>query len=123
MQKEQKEQCKVGLPSKEESLTERIARFQDSMNSEHKSQQESDYEFTCQSSKSSKDLFTKTDMALVRRGFSAILQRASVTDKEINSALASNEAAKSIASKFKRETIRNRLKYEIRKARREKKHS
>ena len=39
VQKEQKEQCKLDLPSKEEPLTERNARFQDSMNSEHKSQQ------------------------------------------------------------------------------------
>ena len=120
-QKEQKERCTLQLPREEESLNERIARYQESISSADKSKHENDYDFVCQSSRSSKDLFTKNDVAMLQRGFAAILSKKSVTDKEINLAVATNAAAKSIASKFRLETIKNRLKYEIRKARSERK--
>ena len=49
------------------------------------------------------------------------LSKKSVTDKGINQAMARNAAAKSIASIFRLETIKNHLKYEICKAESEKK--
>eukprot|EP00112_Aurelia_sp_Birch-Aquarium-sp1_P022358 Seg6277.2 transcript_id=Seg6277.2/GoldUCD/mRNA.D3Y31 product="hypothetical protein" protein_id=Seg6277.2/GoldUCD/D3Y31 len=101
-----------------------MTRFQESMSTEEKSQHESDTEFVVsQSSKASKDLFSKNDVVLVKKGFAAILHKASVKDKEMKMAVATNAVAKSIAGKFKHATIKNRLKYEIRKARSEKKFS
>ena len=121
LQKEQKERCTLQIPREEESLNERIARYQDSISSADESKHENDSDFICQSSRSSKDLFTRNDVTMLQRGFAAILSKKSVTDKGINLAVATNAAATSIASKYRYETIKNQVTYEIWKARSERK--
>ena len=52
----------------QESLTECVAKYQESISSAGKSKHETDSDFVCQSSKSSKDLVTKNDVAILQRG-------------------------------------------------------
>ena len=110
------------LPAEKESLEDRIARFQASAASSQaeSSQPDSDSEFTiAATSKVSKDLFTKHEVQLLQKGFANLIKKRSVTESAVQLAISTHSAAKIIGAKFKLSTIKNRLKYEIRKLRAE----
>ena len=61
-----------------------------------------------------KDLFSNEDKKMLKEGFKFLIQKRSVTEKGIKEAIESSLSARNISEKFSIETIRNRIKYEIR---------
>ena len=66
-----------------------------------------------------KHSFSNEDKKMLKEGFKFLIQKRSVTEKGIREAIDSSLSARNISEKFsiEFETIRNRIKYEIRLAR------
>ena len=111
----------LALPTESESLDDRVARMISSNtevpNSEQTSQESDEEFFPSASSSKVKDLFGPKEMKLLMDGFRSIINRKSVKDEYIQAAIKSNKAAKKLSETMNMSTIKNRLKYEIRKAR------
>ena len=111
----------LALPTETESLDVRVGRMMSSNTNvpvSEQASQESDEEFlpTASSSKV-KDLFGPKELKLLWEGFRSIISRKSIKDEYIQAAIKSNNAAKKLSEMMNMSTIKNRLKYEIRKAR------
>ena len=61
-----------------------------------------------------KDLFSNEDKKMLKEGFKFLTQKRSVAEKGIREAIESSMSARNISEKFSIETIRNKIKYEIR---------
>ena len=61
-----------------------------------------------------KDLFSNEDIKMLKEGFKFLIQKRRVTEKGIREAIEISLSARNISEKFGIETIRNRIKYEIR---------
>jgi len=66
-------------------------------------------------------VFDKNTSALVQKIFAPLIRRETVKEADINEILDANKSAKQLLKKFSFDTIRNRLRYEIRKNRRKRK--
>eukprot|EP00794_Sanderia_malayensis_P013401 gene13401-14776_t len=86
-----------------------------------KTSHESDEDFLPTTSSSKvKDLFGAKELKLLKDGFKTIIAKRSVREEDVQAAINSNHAAKKLSEIMKVTTIKNRLKYEIRKARAQK---
>ena len=112
---------KLDLPQEKETLEDKMNRLEEGAANPNlaDANNESDTEFVAPSTSSkSKDLFSKSDIKLLREGFGSVIKKRSVTDTLIQQAIKHYPSAKQISKKFEYQTIKNRLKYEVRLARR-----
>eukprot|EP00794_Sanderia_malayensis_P021337 gene21337-23412_t len=109
----------LALPTDCESLQDRIERMTESRSDKTSHESDEDFLPTTSSSKV-KDLFGAKELKLLKDGFKTIIAKRSVREEDVQAAINSNHAAKKLSEIMKVTTIKNRLKYEIRKARAQK---
>ena len=105
------------LPQAKDSLEDRVNRCLNVLPEEQDKDSNPDIIPPSSSGSHVKDLFSNEDKKMLKEGFKFLIQKRSVTEKGIREVIDSSLSARNISEKFSIETIRNRIKYEIRLAR------
>ena len=113
---------KLSLPKKKEDLSKKVQRFQRSAIESTTEISTHDFDldddsFIPSSTTSKKDLFGKEEIKLLNDGFGDIIKGKSVKDELMKKAIECNPCAKKLPDIMSYDTIKNRIKYEIRKHR------